>query len=128
MIVIADTTPINYLVLIGEQELLHALFGQVIIPEAVLRELQATATPPEVQQWLASAPPWLETRKSTSAPDNALSHLDEGEREAIQLAEELGADLLLIDEKAARKAAAKRAIPTKRHSGLAGSSRRQRTR
>jgi predicted nucleic acid-binding protein len=89
MIVIADTTPLNYLALIGQQQLLPALFGQVIIPEAVLRELQAVATPPAVQQWLATAPAWLETRKSTSAPDSALSHLDEGEREAIQLAEEL---------------------------------------
>ena len=35
MIVIADTSPINFLVLIGEQELLTALFGRVILPQAV---------------------------------------------------------------------------------------------
>jgi predicted nucleic acid-binding protein len=45
-------------------------------------------------------------------PDMSLSHLDEGEREAIQLAEFLGADLLLVDEKAARKEAAKRHLST----------------
>jgi predicted nucleic acid-binding protein len=85
MIVIADTTPINYLVLIGEQELLPALFYQVILPEAVFRELLATATPQVVRQWLSNHPQWLEIRKVTMAPDTSLSHLDEGEREAIQL-------------------------------------------
>ena len=44
------------LVLIGEQELLPTLFGQIVIPEAVFRELQATATPPAVQKWLAQGP------------------------------------------------------------------------
>ena len=112
MIVIADTTPINYLVLIGEAGILPALFGQVILPEAVFRELQATATPPAVQQWIASLPHWLEVRKTMSALDSSLSHLDEGEREAIQLAEELGADLLLVDEKTARKEAARRHLST----------------
>jgi predicted nucleic acid-binding protein len=112
MVVIADTAPLNYLVLIGEQELLPALFGQVIIPEAVLRELQAAATPPAVRQWIASQPLWLATRRTSAVPDASLSHLDEGEREAIQLAEELGADLLLIDERAARREAARRNLAT----------------
>lgn len=111
MIVIADTTPINYLVLIGDVGLLPALFGQVVIPEAVFLELQSTATPPVVRQWVAQATPWLEVRKITPAPDSGLSHLDEGEKQAIQLAEELGADLLLVDEREARKEAAKRNIP-----------------
>ena len=112
MIVIADTTPINYLVLIGEQELLPALFCQVILPEAVFRELLATATPQVVRQWLSNHPQWLEVRKVTIAPDTRLSHLDEGEREAIQLAEALGADLILVDEKAARREAARRQLAT----------------
>jgi predicted nucleic acid-binding protein len=112
MIVIADTTPVNYLILIGEQELLPALFGQVIIPDAVFRELQAAVTPQQVQRWITNPPQWLEIRKTKATPDASLSHLDEGEREAIQLAEELAADLLLVDEKAARKEAAKRNLAT----------------
>jgi predicted nucleic acid-binding protein len=112
MIVIADTTPINYLVLIGEIDLLPALFGQVSIPEAVFQELQAAATPLMVQKWITNPPSWLEIKNVTGAPDASLSHLDEGEREAIQLAEELGADLLLVDEKAARKEATKRHLAT----------------
>ena len=54
MIVIADTAPLNDLVLIGEQELLPALFGQIIIPEAVCRELLTAATPLVVRQWLST--------------------------------------------------------------------------
>jgi hypothetical protein len=46
MIVVADTSPLNYLVLIGEIELLAALYQKVLIPEEVLRELQRTGTPP----------------------------------------------------------------------------------
>jgi predicted nucleic acid-binding protein len=112
MIVVADTTPINYLVLIGEQELLPLLFGEVIIPDTVFHELLVDATPHTVRQWLGSHPPWLERRQSTSTPEMSLSHLDAGEREAIQLAEELGADLLLVDEKVARREATKRHLAT----------------
>ena len=39
MIVIADTSPLNYLVLIGEADILQRLYRRVVIPEAVLREL-----------------------------------------------------------------------------------------
>ena len=35
MIIIADTTPLHYLVLIGEVEVLKELFGSIIIPQAV---------------------------------------------------------------------------------------------
>ena len=112
MIIIADTSPINYLVLIGLQEILPTLFGQIIIPEGVLAELQAPATPSVVGQWIANRPHWLEVKRLITAPDLSLSHLDEGEREAIQMAQELSADLLLVDEKAARQEAAKRNLST----------------
>jgi predicted nucleic acid-binding protein len=112
MIVVADTAPINYLVLIGEQELLPTLFGRVIIPEAVLQELLAVASPQAVREWIAKPPQWIEIRKSAMAPDRSLSHLDEGERQALQLAEELRANLFLVDEKAARREAVKRHLET----------------
>jgi predicted nucleic acid-binding protein len=112
MRVIADTTPINYLVLIGAQELLPALFVDVFIPETVLRELQAPSTPETVRQWITSHPPWLKPIKMASPPDTTFSHLDEGEREAIQLAVESGADLLLVDERAARREATSRGLAT----------------
>lgn len=111
MIVISDTSPINYLVLIGKQDILHILFDRIIVPEAVQRELSARAAPTRVRQWIAAAPSWIEIRVPSSPPESGLSHLDEGEREAIQLAEELKADLLAIDERAGREEALKRGLP-----------------
>jgi predicted nucleic acid-binding protein len=112
MRVVSDTTPINYLVLIGAEELLPALFVEILLPAAVLHELQAPSTPETVRQWITSHPPWLKTTTMASPPDTTLSHLDEGEREAIQLAVESRADLLLVDEKAARREATSRGLAT----------------
>src|SRR5437868_5783862 len=69
-----------YLVLVGNQDILPLLFGRVIVPEAVMRELQAAAAPPGVRQWLSNRPAWLETKQAATPPDTTLSHLDEGER------------------------------------------------
>ncbi len=52
MIVVADTSPLNYLVLISEVELLSALFDGVLIPVEVHRELQRRGTPPNVRACL----------------------------------------------------------------------------
>ncbi len=65
MIVVADTTPINYLVLTGHDGLLPKLFGQVLIPREVLRELRAEATPHAVREWIKSPPDWVEIRATT---------------------------------------------------------------
>lgn len=59
MIVIADTSPLNYLVLIGEAEMLRRLYGRVVIPEAVLRELQNRKAPAKVADWIAHPQPGL---------------------------------------------------------------------
>ena len=56
MIVVADTGPIHYLILIGEIEVLQTLAGQVIIPQAVLQELQAAAAPEPVRSWFSARP------------------------------------------------------------------------
>ncbi len=104
MIVVSDTSPINYLVLIGLQDLLHNLFGRVLIPEAVRRELQAEGTPEPVRQFVAAAPDWIEVRPAPEIPAT-LAHLDSGEREAIALALSARADFVLIDERIGRQAA-----------------------
>jgi predicted nucleic acid-binding protein len=64
-----------------------------------MNELSDPAAPPVVQSWVQSIPDWLEVKAPHSAPDEALQVLDPGERQAIQLAQEQGADLLLIDER-----------------------------
>ena len=108
MIVIADTSPINYLILIGEIEILNHLFSRVIIPEAVSVELQHSKAPQAVKDWIDNPPYWLETRKIQTAVDPVLQVLGPGEREAITLATELGANLILMDERKGYEAAVKR--------------------
>jgi predicted nucleic acid-binding protein len=105
MIVVADTSPLNYLVLIDEVELLPALFGQVLVPTAVFRELQHSGTPAKVREWISQPPQWLEIRSVASNPSPALMRLDIGEREAIQLALELDAGVVLMDETEGRTVA-----------------------
>ena len=59
MLVVADTSPLNYLVIIHHETLLPALYTRVVIPPAVYRELLRSETPEVVRQWLAHPPAWL---------------------------------------------------------------------
>jgi predicted nucleic acid-binding protein len=108
MIVVADTTPLNHLILIDQVSLLKTLYGRVIIPQAVLSELQDQATPARVKEWTRNRPDWLEVKETASLPDPAMAYLDAGERDAIILAQSLKADVLLIDDLDGRKEAARR--------------------
>ncbi len=105
MIVVADTSPLNYLLLIDEIDLLPAIFGQVLFPHAVFQELQHPKTSPRVRQWVTHLPPWAEVRTVASAVNPALMRLDVGEREAIQLALEMGISTVLIDDADGRREA-----------------------
>ena len=100
-LVIADTGPINYLVLIARIDLLPALFQKVILPSAVQRELDDRETPPSVRDWIANPPAWVEVREAPVRyfEDESLEGLDEGEQAAIALAAALNADLLLMDDR-----------------------------
>ena len=51
MIVVADTSPINYLILIGEIEILTKMYGRVVIPNAVREELLRHSAPEMVRNW-----------------------------------------------------------------------------
>jgi predicted nucleic acid-binding protein len=62
MIVVADSSPLNYLVLIGEADVLYRLYGHVLIPQAVLSELQHPGAPAAVVEWIKGCPAWLEIR------------------------------------------------------------------
>src|SRR5207253_8130401 len=73
MIVIADTSPLHYLILLERAEVLQHLYGRVIIPEAVVRELQAQKTPAVVRRWITSPPEWLQIRQIAVPPDPALA-------------------------------------------------------
>jgi predicted nucleic acid-binding protein len=108
MIVVSDTTPLNYLVLVDAVHILPALFEQVYVPEQVVIELSHPTAPPAVCDWIASPPTWLRVRSAARIDPDL--RLDPGEVQAIGLAEELRADHILIDEWAARRVAAERGL------------------
>jgi predicted nucleic acid-binding protein len=98
--VVADTGPINYLVIIGHIHVLSTMFGRVSIPEVVRAELGHSRSPDVVQRWIASHPPWLVVQPDPRSPIVQLPFLDDGEREALLLARSLNADLVLMDDRA----------------------------
>jgi predicted nucleic acid-binding protein len=110
VIVVADTTPLNYLIQLGYPEVLRELYGRVLVPPAVLTEMQHLDAPPEVQAWAAAPPSWLEQTLVTELDTTLAERLGMGERQAISLALELHADVLLIDELAGRREAKQRHI------------------
>ena len=104
-VIVSDATPLNYLVEIGAADVLPQLYGRVIIPPAVRAELNHAKTPKAVREWLTKSPAWLEVVAPSIIPPAALTELDVGEMEAITLALQTCADLLLIDECDGRAAA-----------------------
>jgi predicted nucleic acid-binding protein len=103
MIVVSDTAPLNYLILIGRVNLLPQLFGRVVAPISVMEEMCHSAAPEVVRAWASTPPDWLEVRAPTTALGR--SRLGAGEADAIALAQELDADLLLIDEQYGKRIA-----------------------
>ena len=111
MIVIADTSPLNYLILVGEADVLPKLFGRVLVPAGVVKELERDLAPAEVRKWISKPPSWLEVRSVKKPKASELDNLGTGEREAIWLAEEIYPDWLIIDDFAGRQAASRRHLP-----------------
>ncbi|AVH70108.1 DUF3368 domain-containing protein [Nostoc sp. 'Lobaria pulmonaria (5183) cyanobiont'] len=108
MIVVSDTSPINNLAAINHLHLLQQLYGTVLIPEAVYRELTDPNFPVagaiEVQTFI-----WIQTRpvQDRILVEALSNELDIGEVEAIALALEMKADQVLIDERRGRMVAAR---------------------
>ena len=103
MIVVSDTSPLTALLTVGEAELLPKLFHEVIIPQGVLAELLRSHP---------SLPGWLRVAgvKDTAQASRYMQLVDAGEAEAIELARELHADRLLIDERKGRKLAVEEGV------------------
>jgi len=98
-VVVADTSPILYLHLIGEIQVLPALFGEIHLPSAVYIELCHPAAPRALREWALARPVWLSIAAAAIISDPETVLLDDGERAAIALAELIHADLLLMDER-----------------------------
>jgi predicted nucleic acid-binding protein len=107
MIVIADTSPINFLVQIGEIEVLPKLYDSILIPPSVRNELRHPRAPDAVRQWIHQPPEWLQVRASSLTPDSGLleADIDVGERDAILLALEVAADEVIMDDMGGRREA-----------------------
>src|SRR5215510_3227235 len=90
MIVVADSGPLHYLILLDQTELLHRFYGEVIVPEAVRHELTVAKSPQPVKAWFDKPPAWLRIESvSASETQQVTAELDLGEREAIALAQRL---------------------------------------
>ncbi len=104
MTVVSNTSPISNLAAIGQLSLLQQVYGNITIPQAVANEIAKVAT---IYTQAASIPAqsWI-----TVQPVNDVAtvqrlkggKLDAGESEAIALALELNAELLIIDEQLGR--------------------------
>ncbi len=108
MIVVSDTSAIINLAMIGRLGLLHDIYTEVVIPAAVYQEIviQGAGKPGAIE---VRTQPWFQQRAvvDTAFVSQLRRDLDDGEAEAIVLAQEIGADLLLIDDRAARRHAAR---------------------
>lgn len=111
MIVVADASPLRYLILIEHTHILPALYGRVLIPPIVVSELSQEETPGIVRRWIANRPDWVRVQGPTRELVAADQSLGAGELAAIALAEELSADALLIDERDGRREAERRGLP-----------------
>ena len=110
MIVVSDTSVITSLIQIGHINLLQKLHDRILIPRAVRDELMVThsETPGFLEVADAQDRQWVARLEA---------ELDLGEAEAIVLACEVHADLLLIDEKLGRRVAVREGL---RIAGLLG--------
>lgn len=98
MSIVSDTTAITTLLKVEQVDLLSKLFGHLIVPVAVEEELLA---------FHSVLPEFIHVHPVTKGTPRlpGTESLGRGEAEAIQLAKELGASLLLTDDRKARVAA-----------------------
>ena len=110
MIVVADTSPLNYLIRLGYIDLLRNLHGRVMIPSAVLLEMLAVGAPDIVRAWAERLPVWIDVTEVHDLPDMSGPRLGLGEKQAIVLALRMEAELLLVDDRPARMVAKRNGI------------------
>jgi predicted nucleic acid-binding protein len=113
MLVIADTSPLNYLILIGCIDILPQLHEKVLLPSAVRLELLSVSAPLEVRDWALRLPHWVEEVEPFPEflNDPQLAGLHNGEQAALAVAASRQPIFLLIDEWPARNIAVRKGFP-----------------
>jgi len=120
MRVVSNTSPVCNLAILGDLDLLRRKYGGLTIPAAVRRELawldhaggRAQVEAALREGWLA-----VEEVSDRRLLPVLRRRIDEGEAEAIELARQTNADLLIIDDLAGRSVAAEASVP---YTGLLG--------
>ena len=111
MIVVADTSPLNYLILIEQIDILQKIYREVVVPPAVQTEMISPRAPEIVRAWIGNLPLWIEIRTPNHWQIPSNPKLGAGELEAIALIKTGGpGSVLLIDERAGREEAARQGI------------------
>jgi predicted nucleic acid-binding protein len=108
VIVVSNASPLINLAAIGRLDLLHQLYGRIVIPRAVYREIVVDGTGQSGSDQVKTLE-WIETRWVVDRVlvASLCLEVDEGEAESIVLASELEADLLLLDERRGRLVASR---------------------
>jgi uncharacterized protein len=102
MIVVADSSAIVALSICRGLPLAESLFGEIWVPEAVFAEVSVPGKPEAevLRSWLRER-----VRSAPAVPLAKVEGLGRGEREAMALYLALSADLLVVDDARAKKAA-----------------------
>jgi len=109
---VADAGPLIALARIGRHDLLARLYGLVVVPTAVMEELQLDSGRPGARALgVALTAGWLEVMAAPTDAFRLKRLLDPAEAEAILLAEKIACRFLLIDERRGRVIARRRGIP-----------------
>jgi hypothetical protein len=105
-LIVSDASPLIALARIGQLDLCKLFFDVVVIPVAVHDEIDASP-----RGFEGARPDWIQVQsvRDAAAAGDLLRDLDRGEAEAIVLAEELQA-FLLIDESGGRRFALARGL------------------
>ena len=106
MIVVSDSTVLIGLSKLGKLTLLKEIFSKISIPEEVFKELVERGKGKPGSNLIRESS-WVEkkTVKDKTQVNFLMGNLDKGEAEVLALAQELEADLILMDEGKARKSA-----------------------
>lgn len=103
--VIVNSTPLIVLCGIGKLNILKEMYGEIIIPSAVFREV--TAKEDSVCAQIRSAGEWMRVEQIKDCSEKKMykAKLHDGEVEVMILAQERNADLVILDDNAAKKTA-----------------------